>query len=92
MKAYFSLPMRTYNIQLSKEECNRLIETGLLTMHVGRTECKTGRCVVTKTGTVQVLDKKDIYNDLRFNLNEPVDDIESGDYPLRFVTFRVTEY
>ena len=60
-------------------------------MHVGRTECKTGRYVVTKTGTMPVLDKKDIYNDLRFNLNEPVDDIESGDYPLRFVTFRVTE-
>lgn len=91
MKAFFTLPSGTYNIQLSKEECNRLIETGLLTMHVGMTECKTGRCVVTKTGTVQVLDKKDIYNDLRFNLNEPVDDIESGDYPLRFVTFRVTE-
>ncbi len=91
MKTYFSLPDGTYNIRLSKEELSHLIEKGLLTMRVGRTDCKAGRCVATKTGSMKVLDQKDIYNDLRFNLSEPVDDIEEGDYPVQFVTFRVVE-
>ena len=91
MKTYFGLPSGTYNIQLTKEELNHLIETGLLTMHVGRTDCKTDRCVATKTGSMKVVDQKDIYNDLRFNLKEPVDDIEEGDYPVQFVVFRVVE-
>ena len=91
MKTYFTLPSGTYNIQLSKEELERLIKNGLLTMRVNRTDCKTGRCIATKTGATKVLDQKDICNDLRFNLKEPVADIEEGDYPIPFVTFRVTE-
>ena len=91
MKTCFSLPSGTYNIQLSKKELEHLIKNGLLTMHVSQTDCKTGRCIATKTGVTKVLDQKDIYNDLRFNLKEPVNDIEAGDFPVQFVSFRVVE-
>ena len=90
MKAGFMLPSCNYNITLSKEELNRFLEKGYITATVSKMICTTGRAVLNKGGDgLEILDKKEIYNDLRFFLSEPVADLDGGDWCVQFINISV---
>ena len=62
MKAGFVLPSCNYNIVLSKEDIQQLLETG----HIIARPSKDRPCTVRSSNG----DVKDGYNDLRFFVNE----------------------
>lgn len=79
MKTSYMLPTGTYNIILNREEIAQLLDDGLVFMHCSRVPCHTGRAVWNKEESkMDVLDQKDIFNDLRFMTECDVSDIESG--------------
>jgi len=87
MKAHYGLPSGDYNIILSKEELAQIISKGSVCMRVSRTLCTTSRAELNKVGDgLDFLDKKEIYNDLRFNLDEPVADIACGYHNIQYLT------
>lgn len=92
MKASYMLPSGTYNIFLSKEELQRLAYTGRLVTFTGDIKCTTGRAVWRpEENKMETLDKKEISNNLRFYLDEPVADIEGGDCYVQFLNIHVED-
>lgn len=90
MKAAFRLPSGNYNITISKEEFNQLLEKGNISARVSKMICTTGRGVINKNGDgLETLDKKEIHNDLRFFLSEPVADLNGGDWCVQFINISV---
>ena len=90
MRTSYMLPSGTFNIFLSKTELQHLIDTGGLVTFSGRVTCTTGRSVWnSEKNDMETLDKKEIPNDLRFHLNEPVADIESGSHRVQFLNIHV---
>ena len=86
MRASYMMPSGTYNLFLSREDLARLLEKGCISITVGRTPCVTGRGIYDpEKKDLVTLDKKEIYNDLRFLLTEPVADIEGGLYNVQFL-------
>ena len=91
MKASYMLPSGTYNLFLSKEDLMTLLEKGYVSVCVGRDiPCVTGRGVWDPDKKDLVtLDKKGIYNDLRFCLDEPVADLEPGFWNVQFLNIHL---
>ena len=90
MKAGFMLPSGNYNICISKAELEILMTKGHLMMTVSKTPCVTGRAVMNEAGTgLETIDKKPIYNDLKFCLEEDVADLHGGDWGVQFLTINV---
>ena len=86
MKTGFILPSCNYNIVLNKEELQRLLEKGHITMNVGRTSCFTSRSVFnSEESKMDALDRHEVLNDLRFNLDSPVADLREGIWPVQFL-------
>lgn len=92
MKASFMLPSATYNLVLSKDELKKLVDTGYILIQPSREPCTTGRAVWRhELGKMETLDRKSVYNNLRFNLDKPVADIEGGDLPVQFLNIIVED-
>jgi hypothetical protein len=88
MKTSFILPSCNYNIGISKEELQQLLDTGHILMTVHRTDCYAGRTIFNGSD-FETLDKKEIGNHLYFRLDDNVADIEAGDYGVQFLTINV---
>lgn len=88
MKTSFVLPSCNYNIGITKEELQRLLDTGHLDARVSRTPCTTSRAIFNGND-FEFLDKKEIHNSLCFLLDEKVADIESEYYGVQFLTLNV---
>lgn len=90
MRASYLLPSGDYNLILSEEELQTLLDKGQLSIRVSRTPCVTGRGVWNpETKTLDRLDEKFVCNDLRFCLNETVRDIEEGFHNVQFLNIHV---
>ena len=90
MRASYMMPSGTYNLFLSKEDLARLLEKGCVSITVGRTPCVTGRAVYDpEKKDLVTLDKKEIYNDLRFMLSDHVADLEDGLYNVQFLNLHL---
>ena len=88
MKASYTLPSGTYSLILSKEDLRILIDTGRLCCCKMAYDipCTTSRTVYNpKTKTLDVLDKKEVFNDLRFFLDAPVADLSGGVRGVQFL-------
>lgn len=88
MRTSFMLPSCNYNIHISKNELQQLLETGYLGVTVHKVPCKTGRAVFDGSD-FKTLDKKETSNKLRFLLDEGVADIEETDWHVQFLTINV---
>lgn len=90
MKASFVLPSCNYNIVISKEELDRLNETGHISTLVHREmPCYTRRMVYdVGNEKFKALDPKQISNNLRFILDEDVADISDHRHHKMPSTFR----
>ena len=92
MKIHFGLPSCNYNIVLNKEDLEQLLSKGSLCIHVSRVGCTTSRACVNKEGNgLDILDKKEVYNDLRFYLDEPIADLEGGDWCVQYLDIILDE-
>ena len=90
MKAGYCLPSGNYNIVLSEDELSQLLKTGHVTIHMSRVPCTTSRLVFNDDeGKMEIHDKKPIYNNLFFHVNEPVADIEAGDHNVQFLCINI---
>lgn len=90
MRTHFGLPSGTYSIILTKEELEELLNNKHISINVGRTPCTTSRAVFNaEKCQFEFLDRKEIYNDLRFYLELPVDDIESGFYNAQYLNIEL---
>ena len=90
MKSSFMLPSCNYNIGISKAELETLITKGHLMTVVSKTPCVTGRAVMNEAGTgLETIDRKPIYNDLKFYLEEDVADLHGGDWGVQFLTINI---
>ena len=86
MKTSYMLPSGTYNIKLSGEDLQKLLQTGILSLRLSRIPCVTGRGVYDhEKKDLVTLDKKEVFNDLRFHLDEPVADLEGGIWTVQFL-------
>lgn len=88
MKTSFVLPSCNYNIGISKEDLQQLLDTGHLNVIIHRTPCKTKRAIFNGSD-FEFLDDKEIHNSLCFHLDENVADIESGYFGVQFLTINV---
>ena len=91
MKVGFMFPSCSYNIVLTKDELKQLCEKGHLNFSVAKTKCSTGRWVYSDAKGFNVKDQKGIFNDLRFGISEPVDDMEATDYSVQFLSIGVQD-
>lgn len=91
MKSSYMLPSGTYNLILSKEDLCELLNKGRISYHIGHDiPCVTGRAIYdSNKKEMLVLDKKEIYNDLRFRLEEPVADIKEGFNNVQFLNIHI---
>ena len=90
MRASYCLPSGNYNIVLSNEELRELLERGHVTARMSRTPCTTSRAIFNdEKGKMEIRDKKPIYNNLFFHVNEPVADIEAGDHNVQFLCINI---
>lgn len=90
MKSSFMLPSCNYNIGISKAELETLMSKGHLMTVISKTPCITGRAVMNENGTgLETIDKKPIYNDLRFCVEEDVADLPASDWGVQFLTINV---
>lgn len=88
MKTSFILPSCNYNIGISKDELQQLLDTGHILMSVHRTPCYAGRSIFNGSD-FEMIDKKNISNNLCFQLDDAVADNEAGDYGVQFLTLNV---
>ena len=92
MKTGFALPSCSYNIVLSKEDLNELIDKGHAVLAVTKTPCTSSRAVWNdEKKTMESIDKKAVPNSLLFYLKEDVADCNKGDYPVQFINIIVEE-
>jgi len=57
---------------------------------MSRVPCTTSRLVFNDDeGKMEIHDKKPIYNNLFFHVNEPVADIEAGDHNVQFLCINI---
>lgn len=91
MKASFMLPSATYNIVLSKEDLERLLEKGYVSAIVNKNmPCTTGRAVWNQEKeTLETLDRKEIWNNLRFNLHSDVADIKADEWAVQYLNILI---
>ena len=90
MKTSFMLPSASYNVVLSKEELEQIIEKGFLIINISHTNCSTGRARFNnETGKLETIDKKNIPNNLWFHLSEPVGGIMESEWGLQFINILV---
>lgn len=90
MKVSYCLPSGNYNILLSDEELHQLLQTGCVTIQMGRVPCTTNRAVWNpEKKDMEILDKKPISNNLWFHTDEPVADIEAGDHNVQFLCINI---
>lgn len=94
MNASFGLPSCTYCITLSKEDLERLLETGYITGLVHKDiPCTTSRLVWNgEKSDFDILDRKTISNRLGFTLEEDVADIEGGPWHVQFLSIRLDRF
>ena len=86
MKVHFGLPSCSYSVVLDKNDLLRLISTGTIVIHTNREPCSTSRAIINESGDgFDFLDRKDVYNMLKFDLEEPVADLEVGTWPVQFL-------
>lgn len=86
MRASYCFPSGNYNILLSNKELQQLLQTGHITIQMGRVPCTTSRAVFNgNEGKMEIHDKKPICNNLWFHTDEPVADIEAGDHYVQFM-------
>lgn len=91
MKTSYMLPSGTYSIKLSEEDLQKLLSTGILNLRLSRIPCVTGRGVYdSEKKAIATLDKKEVFNDLSFHLDEPVADLEGGFWPVQFMNIVLT--
>lgn len=92
MKAHYGLPSGDYTISLTNEELNLLVSKGSITMKTSRTPCTTSRAVLNEAGDgLNFHDKKEVWNDLRFHLDEPVADISAGEHNIQFLNICINK-
>lgn len=92
MRTHYGLPSGDYTIALNKSDLDQLLSKGSVTMHTSRTGCTTSRACLNKNGNgLDFLDKKEVYNDLRFHLEERVADIEGGEHYVQFLNVVLDE-
>ena len=92
MKTHYGLPSGDYNIILSKDELEQIMTKGSVSMRLSRTSCTTSRAVLNEDVTgLDFLDKKEVSNDLSFNLDEPVADIDSGYHNIQYINMILDE-
>ena len=90
MKVSYCLPSGNYNILLSDEELHQLLQTGYVTIQMGRVPCTMSRAVWNpEKKDMEILDKKPISNNLWFRTDEPVADIEAGDHNVQFLCINI---
>lgn len=92
MKTGYCLPSGDYNVVLTKEELNELVENGRLTMSTGRTNCSACRYYFDGEKMTHAW-KKDVFNCLLFHLDEEdVDRKEdAGEHYVQFLSIIVKE-
>ena len=91
MKANFMLPSGSYNVALSEKDIQRLLKSGILSLRLSRIPCVTGRAVYDpKKKDLVTLDKKEVCNNLQFQLDEPVADLDGGFWPVQFMNIVLT--
>lgn len=92
MRASYMLPSGTYNLILTPEDLAKLRDTGTVSLRISRTPCVTARDVWdSEKKDIIRKDKKDIFNDLRFRLNDPVDDMGPGLYNVQYLNIVLEE-
>ena len=84
MKNSYWLPSGTYNIILTKDELNELLENGRITMFTGRNECTVGRAYFDGDH-MQTAYKKDVFNSLCMELN--AEDVGKDDCGVHYVQY-----
>lgn len=90
MKAYYSHPDGTYSVNLSIEELAELLSKGKVIIHMYRSRCTTGRAIFNKEKSdFEILDKKDVFNNVQFHTDEAVADIEGGNYGVQFLRINI---
>lgn len=90
MKTSFVLPSCDYNIGITKDELQQLLDTGYLTVTVSKTPCKSTRIVYNGTD-FEAHDDKDVHNNLCFHLDENVADMEDGYYCVQFLRIHINK-
>lgn len=92
MKASYMLPSGTYNLMLSKDDLQKLLKTGLLSIRISRCPCVTGRAVWNpEKEDLETLDRKEIFNNLCFCLDETVADVEEGFHNVQFLNIHIEQ-
>ena len=92
MKASYLLPSGTYNLILTAEDIAKLLDAGRVTIQMSRTPCVTARAVWdSEKKDIVRKDNKVIFNDLRFRLNDPVDDMGPGTYNVQYLNIILGE-
>ena len=92
MKAHYSLPSGTYNIILDKRDLIKLLNDGGVNAFTHKIECTTNRFVYNSSiHEFEELDHKQVLNDMRFCIDEPVADIEAGDHFIQFINIILDE-
>lgn len=85
MKTSYRLPNGTYNMVISKEDLNELLNKGHLTIHTTRDKCAVGRSVWDEGNKRMIsVGDKEVENILLFRTDEPIADMEAG---VSFVQF-----
>lgn len=92
MRTVFNLPSCDYNIILSKEDLQELLEKGYITVRSCRIPCSTSRALWDTEKEKWIFDdRKTIPNNLFFGLSEPVADLHAGDRGVKFLNIALDE-
>ena len=92
MKAGFMLPSCNYNIVLSKEDIQKLLEIGSICVRPGKdVPCKAARTYYDEEHGFNVVGERDVCNDLSFYLDGELEDCGNKDWPVQFLTINVDE-
>lgn len=92
MRAGYMFPSGNYNIVLSKEELEQLVEKGHLTSVTNRIPCSIGRGVYNPSKKcIENHDKKDVLNQLFFRTDEDVADMSPGYQYVQYLCIAVSK-
>ena len=85
MKSSFNIPSCTYNIILSKEDLELLTTSSYVGCEISRIPCTSSRGIIDGERRFESLDRKQVENDLRFNLTKQVADIKENEWGVQFL-------
>ena len=88
MNAYFGLPTCTYNVHISKRELFAFLVSGHLLIEPSVVPCKTGR-LISKGLDFENIGERKVPNNLRFELDGGVADIEQTDWHVQYLTITI---